>query len=112
MCLNVISGTTRRVAQKDFFVYKRLKFNDESPYQDTKYIRNKTYKLGKEIRQSNGAVNAGFHAYLNIGAARAGLDYDEKIVPMIVPKGTRYYVGDGQEIASETIKTIALDDVK
>jgi hypothetical protein len=115
MCLNVIEGTTRRTAKKDFFVYKWIRTNNEAPHRTGfKYEPNKTYKLGKELRSRKGQVDAGFHAYITPAGARRSYNAfaDRKLVPMIVPKNTRYYVGVNNEIVSETIKTIALDDVK
>lgn len=115
-----------KIAKEDIVVYKslskRLRYARvvwQSPFRGMYYKRNTTYTVpeltkrrkhdrfsvypstdwssGKPIRGYSSSIYKGFHAYT----------YNRIMcIPMIVPKGSRYYISrNGLEIVASSIKT-------
>ena len=133
MCLRVINSKEPLIATEDITVYKRLqrvgKSEYQSPYRGYSYKRGQMYTSRLDKVKSNkrhhpktykdhnmnrmvtavGVVDRGIHAYVSRVTAKTrskdeawGYD-DESIITCVIPKGARYYLGDGNEIASDKL---------
>lgn len=94
-----------QVAETDLLVYKRLKRGSYSPYQGTKYAKGlhtanmKATRVGMAIE-----VNAGLHAYVDLKYATGRCNSSDKVVSMVIPRGSKYYIsGNGQEIVANNL---------
>lgn len=103
------------VAKEDIKVYKLLqKRTNLSPYQMAKYEKGKLHEspIIRYIRVSlfpHGCyykVEQGLHAYRTIEKAKSRFSYQErycKVVEMIIPKGSKYYIGTNDDIVSNKL---------
>lgn len=94
-----------KIAETDLLVYKRLTRGSYSPYQGTKYAKGlhtatmKATRVGMAIE-----VNAGLHAYVDFKYASSRCNSSDKVVPMVIPKGSKYFIsGNGTEIVSNNL---------
>lgn len=115
MCLNVVPGTTKRVAAQDIQVYKVLEANGAAPYQSHfKYKTHELYELGSTLIAYNGAVNEGYHTFSSLAAARKRRmekSGSTIVVVGIIPKGASYYVGQNFEMVSSEFVIVSMDNV-
>lgn len=122
MCLTVFGKRVRyKKAKSDIVVYKILvKKTNLSPYRDFQYLPNTEYSSVKLRATHHSAWNdddeweieEGLHAYTTLVRARFMLDYNEKVVLFVIPKGTRYVIGEDWEIVAERMITGDLKGIK
>lgn len=115
------------IAKEDIIVYKVLRLKSKfwpalsglSPFQDFKYIVGKTYTskfiLGDYSKPFNIhnspdyrlEIENGLHAYVNPSnefMKRALSSYrPHKAFKMIIPKGSKYFIGTRHDIVSDTL---------
>ena len=124
MCLYVLKGyKTPRKATEDIVVYKRLMKSSwpnefYSPYQSFRYVRGKTYtsKIDPVLTQFRrypkrrhdgtiviGEINIGIHAYSKKEEAYFRKGQWDKVIKCIIPKGSKYHLGEGNEIVTNTL---------
>lgn len=102
-----------KTAKEDIHCYKVLRIKNThliSPYQKYRYYLNKLVTVDKMIHNNFGNVYEGLHAYttklkaLNciIWMARVlGWGHDNyKVYNCIIPKGSKYYLGNNGDIVS------------
>lgn len=123
MCLYIdrdIHGGKRpraKIAKQDIPVYKVIGEDDKSLYQKFKYTRRKTYELEKSLRVEpfcdDYVIEEGFHAYV-IAAIKKSviISRPSKIVRFTIPKGAKYFIGYGEEIVSDKIRSGELRPLK
>jgi len=109
MCLIVKDGEKIRTAARNMLVYKRLvpvgNGRYESPCIGFFYYRGRIYQPVELVIDYNRFVEAGFHAFVS----RTEPDLfmimpSEVIVPLIIPKGSQYVLGQYGEIVSSHIR--------
>ena len=101
MCLENVTQRIAKIATEDIPCYKlvgKSSFSREllTPYQKVPVKLGSTYK-SKLIRHSNGNVTYGLHAFLTLDQALCNTFtslYDVRIVKCIIPKGSKYYIGE------------------
>jgi hypothetical protein len=128
MCLSIKEHKIR-TSTKDRVVYKKLGKNYSdlsnksyySPYQDSPYKLGRTKKAKSftgwndeskkvvEVTEDNIrttlTVEKGLHSYLTFGTAFCSIP-SERIIRCIIPKGTPYILGYGNEIVSLALKPL------
>lgn len=92
-------------AKEDITVYKIIKNDNTSMYQDFQYKPNTQYCLGKNLKPWDliciyFEVDEGFHAYLS-----KRFTPDKKLVEFVIPKGAKYFLGINNDIVSDSIKS-------
>jgi hypothetical protein len=106
-----------QIAEKDIVVYKVLRDNNESPYQNFKYKKGTEYyrygprKFGRTINNRSYneyevQIEEGLHSYREEGIAIIKVVgwWNRKVVKMIVPKGSQYYISSCEtEIVSDRL---------
>lgn len=127
MCLVIKNIKTRelariytknpKIAKKDVNVFKVLDENNNSAYQYFKYEKGTHYyQTGRpfsfEIYKQESVFNYGWRININRGlhsftlkkAAKEILYPNDKIVKMVIPRGSKYYISsDGTEIVSDNL---------
>ena len=128
MCLNI--DTTKHpelkplIADKDITVWKVMYKTNKSPYQGAAYVANhycsmvrlkpvEVHFKGIDVVLHSATIEEGYHAFRIREVARKlirGFSYffannNYKLVKMVIPKGTRYYIGNKGDIVSEVIYT-------
>lgn len=101
------------IAEEDIVVYKRLTKDNYSPYVKFEYKSNTVYKTEKRLTSPNRRdIYVGLHAYVSRSTARRECYfnsdapfYNEKVVKMTIPAGTRFALGTNDEIVSECLVT-------
>jgi len=115
------------IAKEDIIVYKVLRLKSKfwpalsglSPFQDFKYIISKTYTskfiLGDYSRpydiydtpEYHLKIENGLHAYVNSSNVfmnrTLSSSKPHKVFEMIIPKGSKYFVGTRHDIVSDTL---------
>lgn len=115
------------IAKEDIIVYKVLRLKNNiwptlsglSPFQDFKYIISKTYTskfiLGDYSRpydiydtpEYHLEIENGLHAYVNSSNVFMNRTMQSskphKVFKMIIPKGSKYFVGTRHDIVSDTL---------
>lgn len=96
----------RFIAEKDINVWKIIRADNSSEFRGFKYTANKTYPH-KELRVRNSEVEAGYHAYTTRDNARSRKNGYRalKLVKFTIPKGTKYFFGDNNDIVAECIRS-------
>ena len=126
MCLHIPkSDSHRHTAVNPINVYKVLERNDQSPFQNFKYKPNERVKarMRKNKRTDHNfvdqatfdpnEVSIGLHAFRSLQSAKGFYHpNNEKIVKMTIPKGAHYYIGDEDDIVSDTLDTSTLKPVR
>jgi len=122
MCLTIKKGTGKRRAKKDIKVSKVLiKAGDEffTLYQYFKVSIDGVYyvKMDRQraeriqycdnVKYFSPSVHAGLHSYLSRATAELELEWcgEEQciIVECTIPKGSYYYLGEDDDIVSDTL---------
>lgn len=133
MCLYVLDTNKKPlIAQEDITVYKRLertgKGEYQSPYLGSYYERGQLYtsKIGKlkapksqypkTFKDHNmnrkvttiGYIDEGIHAYTSRATAKSQSEEcwswnEESIITCVIPKGSQYYLGSGNEIVTNQL---------
>lgn len=105
MCLNT-NWPIPRYAFKDIKVWKRLDYAGNSPYYNMQYKPNTGYSSKLKLRISSDhsvfRVDEGLHAYAI--KPHEGW-FDRNIVEMTIPKGSWYFKGQDDNIASNKLIT-------
>ena len=98
-------------AKKDITVYKILNYDGYSKYVFYKYHSGLNFPQEKDRlkdykRKTCGLVGKGWlHCYDNRYVAGAiGAWGEEKVVEMVIPKGTKYILGKNYEICAKCLK--------
>lgn len=132
MCLAVLDiNKEPQIAQENIVVYKRLERTGKgeymSPFIGYKYKRNQLYKakigrilggkrqfpqtcmdynMNKKITVI-GVIHQGIHAYISRATAITKsddwFDEEESVITCIIPKGSQYYLGAGNEIVTNQL---------
>ena len=99
------------IAKKSFRVYKYLKSNNESPFQDFKY--HKGYRYEDDFRFYLGfsllEITQGLHSFESIKAAHkyrensTTIGRNHKLRIMWIPRGAKYFKNDNGEICSNKL---------
>ena len=122
MCLEVYGSRVRyKIADKDIKVYKRLTLRNRSPYQYFLYKENRTYQSSKPMKASRDSwlddcwsIHEGLHAHLHFRPAQflaASERVSQKVVEMIIPKGTRYVLGCNYDIVADKMRVNSLQGI-
>lgn len=125
MCLSIIkSDTKRHTATSPIAVYKVIDaVNNRSPFQGFMYEPNEQVKvrMRKDTKKDYvvdshnfrpNQVSIGFHAFRSLRGATAFSRSDEKVALMTIPEGAHYYIGDADDIVSDTLDTGTLERTK
>ena len=107
MCLTSIHRNIK-TAKEDIHCYKLLEVRNThliSPYKKYRWYINKLVKLSTLNKDEYGHINEGLHAYLeNYSFKRKLLSYWRYnpviIYNCIIPKGSKYYLGNDDDIVS------------
>ena len=120
MCLYIKKNTDANIAEKDILVFKCLDYRCGEYATSFRYypIRfdsgNKT-ELSAEIQKGDkqyvdgeyfDTILAGIHAYRNLGYATLiaysyNMLFNTNVHYAIIPKGTKYYIGEHEDIVAE-----------
>lgn len=98
------------IAKEDIKVYKVLTLSNLSPCQYFKYQKGKTYKANIQRRPGKHHKNYYYFAIFQglhtcVTKLEAKRDFNNgKIVEMIIPKGSKYYIGTHGDIVSNKLK--------
>ena len=113
MCLIIKNNTKRRTARKDITVYKLVVKRDGkyfTPYRFAPVEIGKTY-YSELIRYNKGvsnrpAVNVGIHSFVDLSSViELKAIHEHGVYAMCtIPKGSKYYVGNNGDIASNALR--------
>lgn len=108
MCLSLYSKyDTAKIAEKNMVVYKHIikttnSLNEEvyeSSYQHTPVKLNELYS--SELIKEYNEVFKGLHSFNELNSANhAAMEYKEVVVECIIPKGSRYFIGQFQNVVA------------
>lgn len=125
MCLGLKNKGGGRVSKKDRIVFKVITIDNHSEFTDFSYKPNKLYTLKRKIEIVDNEIEEGFHAYLpghfrlpdfRYGSVTSAYKrISKKLVQFIIPAGTKYFLGDSDDIVAERIRScdlIPLDGAK
>ena len=106
MCWHGINKV--RIAKFDIHVYKRVNFNNISEFYHFQYYDGlqqlvTIYPINDDINPIYCSIHQGYHSYSYISKKFYCLSLRYKIVPCIIPKGTKFYLNNAREIVSENI---------
>lgn len=96
----------RAIAPTDLLVYKRLTKTNHSPFQSTHYKKGEIVESPFSFRPiyNKLRVYKGLHAYTSKKAAINARCKNEKIVQMMIPRGSQYYVSAcGEKIVANKL---------
>lgn len=114
MCLTIQKGTCRMTAVKPIKVYKLLFHNPngEPGFQSICYdfMWEPNTTVTSKLKVAASSVYEGLHAFMSLNAAaRSGYSF-HCIVKMTIPKGAHYYIGNDNDIVSDTLETGTMKD--
>lgn len=101
-----------KVADYDILVFKSLRPNGRSPYQNYPYICGKKVKsrLNIKVKWGEIIVEEGLHAYRLKKDANYYSFSNDQVFPAIIPKGSKYFIGQDKDIVSNQL--IVYEDLK
>lgn len=113
MCLHTRQNVIE-IAKKPIKVYKVIKLDNKSLYQDFQYQPDTLYRLRKALAYTRVGdygyeFDAGFHAYRDVN--NLYYSYRNKVVEFTIPKGARFIIGQYNEIVSTSIRSGDLKSV-
>lgn len=97
------------IAKEDIIVYKVLDQNNYSPYRAYKYTEGFHYYETGDIIPEVGKcstdiiIKKGLHSYSSYTIASTRRNSTDKIVKMIIPKGSKYFIGKNEDIVSDNL---------
>ena len=94
-----------RVAGYDILGYKRFNRTSDgklfSPFRDYLWVPGKLVKA--EMRCMSATIEEGLHAYMTLETAKEYRDFGEVIRPVVIPAGTKFYIGMQGDIVAEAM---------
>ena len=112
MCLYIKKNTDANIAEKDILVFKCLDYRcgeyaTSYRYYPIRFDSDNKAELSAEIQKGDfDTILTGIHAYRNLGYATNiaysyYLLFKTKVYYAIIPKGTKYYIGEHEDIVAE-----------
>ena len=112
MCLYIKKNTDASIAEKDILVFKCLDYRcgeyaTSFRYHPIRFDSDNKAELSAEIQKGDfDTILTGIHAYRNLGYATNiaysyHLLFKTEVHYAIIPKGTKYYIGEHEDIVAE-----------
>ena len=110
MCLDLTSIKPPRVAEEDIIVFKHLKKTGETfrtPYRDCEIKFNEV--ITSPLQRDGYSVELGLHSFVSMAKCKTDAigEHSHAVVKCVIPKGSKYYVGDFygcRSIASDSLR--------